>query len=366
MPSLRPVRGFRTRLLLLALLVAPAAAQTFGRDWFPHPTNWYTAGSPACGFNCPSLYPLTPGVTFGVAGSSKAQLLIPAADLPNVPSLLQDIAFAPLLNNGAFGIYHYDALIVTMAQTPAATLSTTFAANLVNNPQVVMARADHYWTPNGHANGGRWPAALGIDAPYVFDPALGNLVIDIEARGAAQLVGTGFYGFLRATTQTVAAYNWSGATPPATGTAQAAGLAVLLLRDAASFEEFGRPCPTSTGSMPFLYDETFGQPILGGNQRFDLVNGVPNGAALMIGGFSLPSLDIAFLGAPGCVLHPSLDVVEAVGLDASGGFQRVVPIPPAPALLGLRVWFQFALFDPPANALGIVTSSYVRLLLGSS
>lgn len=353
------------RFLVPAVLALPCAAQTFGRDWFPHPANWYAAPGPNCGFNCPQLYPLTPGVTFAVPGSSKAQLLIPVADLPAAPSLLQDIAFLPMLNDGAFGVWHYDSLIVTLAQTPSATLSTTFATNLVHNPQVVLARSDHYWTPNGHANPSLWPAAIGIDVPYAFDPGLGNLVIDIEARGAAQIVGTGFYGFVRSTTQTVAAYNW-GAQPPASGALQTAGLTVIVLRDTASFEEFGKPCRTSQNSMPFLFNQTFSQPKLGGTVRLDLLSGLPNAPALIFGGFSLPSVDLGALGAPGCVLHPSPDMVELVGLDAAGEFSRVLTIPNAAVLSGLRVWFQLGIIDPPVNALGASTSSYVRLLVGSS
>lgn len=349
---------------LLALTTSPLAAQTFGKDWFPHPTNWTTA-QPNCGLNCPNLYPLTPGVTFAVAGSAKAQLLVPVADLPTVPSLLQDIAFLPLLNHGAFGIYHYNRLVVTLAQTPSATLSTTFAANLATNPSVVLDVSDHYWTPNGHNDPVRWPAAIGIDTPYFFDPALGNLVIDLEVHGGAQLVGTGFYGFLRSTTQTVAAYGWSG-TAPNTGALQTAGLAVIVMRDRANFEELGRPCLNSQGNRPFLFDSTFGQPILGGNQRFDLESGLPNGLAVLVGGMTRQALDLGSFGAPGCMLHTTPDATRLVVLDANGETTQQLALPPSPSLVGTRTWFQFACFDPAANALGITTSSYVRLLLGSS
>jgi hypothetical protein len=90
-----PATAVRT-FLLAATFAVPAAAQTFGKDWFPHPANWLTATT-TCGQNCPSHFPLTPGHTFGQAGTAKAQLLVPVADLPTVPSLLQDIAFVPLL-----------------------------------------------------------------------------------------------------------------------------------------------------------------------------------------------------------------------------------------------------------------------------
>ncbi len=355
-----------SRLLaaLLAFVAAPLTAQTFGKDWFPHPANWTTAQA-TCVLNCPNLYPLTPGVTFGVAGTAKAQLLVPVADLPAVPSLLQDIAFLPLLNNGAFGVYHYDRLIVTLAQTPAATLSTTFAANLTVSPAVVLDVADHYWTPNGHSDPVRWPAAIGIDTPYFFDPALGNLVIDLEVHGGAQTVGTGFYGFLRSTTQTVAAFGWSG-TPPVTGAAQTAGLTVIVMRDRANFEEMGRPCLTSQGQRPFLFDQTFGQPILGQSQRFDLEDGLPNGLAVLVGGLARLPFDLGALGASGCVLHTTPDATLAVVLDATGGTTQSLALPAASALVGVRAWFQFAFHDPAANALGVTTSSCVRLLLGSS
>ena len=357
------------RLLSVPLLAILAAmqvpAQTFGRDWFPHPANWYTAPGPNCGFNCPTHFPLTPGNTFAVPGSAKAQLLVPVADLPQVPSLLQDVAFLPLLIDQAFGIYHYDRLRVTFAQTTSSVLSTTFANNLQNNVQVVLDRVDHYWTPNGHANPALWPACLGLDVPYMFDPALGNLVIDIENEGAAQTVGTGFYGFLRSTTQTVASYGWSG-TAPATGAVQTAGLAVFVVRDAAAFEEMGRPCFTSQNTRPFLFDRTFGQPKLGNNQRFDLVSGVPNALALMIGGFSLVHADLAVIGAPTCTLHPQLDFTGLYQLNTAGELTTTAGVPNDPVLSGLRVWFQIAVFDPAANPAGIAMSSYAYLRIGST
>lgn len=55
---------------------------------------------------------------------------------------------------------------------------------------------------------------------------------------------------------------------------------------------------------------------------------------------------------------------ELLLADALGIGQRTVAIPNVPATAGASVYAQYFVLDPPANALGITASNYVRLMAG--
>ena len=72
-------------------------------------------------------------------------------------------------------------------------------------------------------------------------------------------------------------------------------------------------------------------------------------------GASLP-LDLTPFGAPGCTLLTGLNLLLPAATDASGNAALTLPIPNNPALIGLQVFFQWQVFDPSQNALGVVFS----------
>jgi hypothetical protein len=75
--------------------------------------------------------------------------------------------------------------------------------------------------------------------------------------------------------------------------------------------------------------------------------------------------DLFFLGAPGCGLRASLDVLNA-WFPTGPTHAYSLPIPSNPALVGFQLFSQSAAFQFPAqNAFGAITSNGVAGLLGS-
>lgn len=109
------------------------------------------------------------------------------------------------------------------------------------------------------------------------------------------------------------------------------------------------------------------RPRLGTNWSL-LVGNVPATALLGVRVFGTgdPGLtDLAAIGAPGCGLRSTLDLLDVWPI-AGGSHAYALAIPNAAALLGLHVFTTAAVFtNPPANAFGAVTANGIDGLLGN-
>jgi len=76
-------------------------------------------------------------------------------------------------------------------------------------------------------------------------------------------------------------------------------------------------------------------------------------------------LDLGFLGMPGCHLFTGLAFTDIALLDGSGTGSYPVSLSPAAQWLGLLFYTQWACLDPAANAFGLTTSNYGRVLCGN-
>ena len=80
-------------------------------------------------------------------------------------------------------------------------------------------------------------------------------------------------------------------------------------------------------------------------------------------------IDLAFAGAPGCLVRTDLFLTQMLFTREPGpNFTRAYgtwPVPADPSLAGASVNFQWAAIDPQANALGLVVSSALRVSLGT-
>ncbi|MFN9332592.1 MAG: hypothetical protein ACK6D1_08325 [Planctomycetota bacterium] len=81
-----------------------------------------------------------------------------------------------------------------------------------------------------------------------------------------------------------------------------------------------------------------------------------------------PGLDLAILGAPGCLALADVgaglgNAISNLGLPGVT-LQSSLALPNNPALAGVRIYSQSAWLDAAANALGVVTSNAVELVLG--
>jgi hypothetical protein len=74
-------------------------------------------------------------------------------------------------------------------------------------------------------------------------------------------------------------------------------------------------------------------------------------------------IDLAPLGAPGCWLYVSQEVLLPMSTSASGPSLQL-SLPTDPALVGALVHWQGFMVDPQANSLGIISSDYLSVTVG--
>lgn len=106
-----------------------------------------------------------------------------------------------------------------------------------------------------------------------------------------------------------------------------------------------------------------GLPEIGRTYEISIAQGRANAPAALINGLSnttwgsipLP-FSLAPLGAPGCDLLVTPVFSAGLMLNASGSGTLSLPVPNVTSHLGLRVYHQFYVVDPGANAMGIAVS----------
>jgi len=80
-------------------------------------------------------------------------------------------------------------------------------------------------------------------------------------------------------------------------------------------------------------------------------------------GMPLP-LDLAVVGAPGCVNRTSADVTLFFGLDPQGAHTVVIALPNIPGLMGMPFYNQVVVMLPAANPLGMLVSNAGAGIIG--
>ena len=130
----------------------------------------------------------------------------------------------------------------------------------------------------------------------------------------------------------------------------------------------GQGCPDNSGN-PVAMNVT-GCPDLGDSVTLTTVAQSPSAVPfLLIGGVSdtvwnplgvLLPLDLGLLGAPGCNLYVSVDIL----VDTGGAPSVTLPVPNDPVLVGGTLHWQGAAIEVGINALNAVTANYVSLTIG--
>lgn len=173
----------------------------------------------------------------------------------------------------------------------------------------------------GDLDGDQWPE-VAIGAPYHFQSGVGGVgrvtVHSLTVTGLATPFGTSCAGSLAQTPQ------------------------------------------FSTSALPRL-GQTFDLRITQapGNTVVAFAQGLSNTVA---GAVPLP-IDLGALGAPGCALLTSTDVVQGGVTNGSGGAILPFTVPTTPALAGFRWYAQGAVLTS-ANALGVLTTNGIELRVG--
>ena len=115
-----------------------------------------------------------------------------------------------------------------------------------------------------------------------------------------------------------------------------------------------------------------GAPAIGQTLTLRLSYGAAGSLAFLTLGLSNTSwsgiplpLALDSIGAQGCALLVSQDITLTIPTSQAGESTLAIPIPNEISLLDLRLFTQCAVFDPPANALGLAFSNGLSTRLGS-
>ncbi len=333
-----------TRLALLALLALLANAAA-AQDCVDHPTSDPTLGA------CNSI-PLGAAAGHPTLGDQRTQFLIPAARLGAQPIGITELAFAPCGN----GVRHFDRIVVRIGQTTNLVLDSNFANNFAQPPTTVLDMRDHRYVERA----AQWQP-LGLTGIHSFDPARGNVVVEITIAGAGLVAsGPGGPGHRSGGVARVYAYGF-GTQPPSSGFVDDQGPHVRICTTAGFVDAFGTGCGAPlrlTGS---------GRPNVGGHVDLVVRGGAPAAAATYLIGFhggpTYP-LDLGVLRMDGCTLHVAIAAVVGATLSPLGDHRLTLTIPAAARLTSARIHVQAAALQPGANPFGLVVSDYVRILIG--
>lgn len=121
-------------------------------------------------------------------------------------------------------------------------------------------------------------------------------------------------------------------------------------------------CTAATNAVPLL--DALALPQLGRSFTLRIERGTPLAPAALIwgsdrmtwNGVPLP-IDLAFLGAPDCLLYTRIDLVTPLVLDAAGVGAVPIFVGNAPGLLGLTFYNQALIAAPGQNPLQVVVTN---------
>lgn len=229
------MRSFLMTALLVATFSSRPAAQSPCLH-VPDPTPENYGGAGANHSEAP--------FAFSTATNQRSLIVIPAIRFANVPRWIDDLAFVPLGTD--YG--DCDELIVRMSHGSSTAVAGLFAPHLTE-PQVEVLRVrSHRFARIANT----W-LRLGLQRPFLYIPARGNLVIDVIALGARpDPRGLGQRGFAKAApdvgwaatgTDTLLIPDRGAATPFPK---------LALCSAAAGLDGFGRGCAGSGGFAPAL------------------------------------------------------------------------------------------------------------------
>lgn len=281
------------------------------------------------------------------------QLLVPRALLPNQPFRIRDLQFAPAGSR----VRRLDDLTITLGHNPTGQLSGAMQGNFVG--PTVSTRVQQWLVPT---TANTW-SPLGMAFDFVFDPALGDLVVEFRVVGGGATGGAGTAGFR---TDPAIPYVWTPGGGTSGNAFAGGGLKLRLCTDTHNVLALGGGCVGSSGLAPRL-GYTGSAQVGGAGLTVHLADAplAANTPAVLVWSFGLRNqpIDLALLGAPGCLAFVFGDV-PAIALATGGAASSPLAVPAAPFGC-VPLWSQWLVFDPPANAFGLTTSNPGRVLVGN-
>lgn len=335
-------------LAAFALLAFPLTAQTCFYNWSSDPTGGLG------GFS--DIFSFTASAPFNQP-VQRHHLLVPAVVFQNVPARITELSIG--VRQGMRSI-RFDELTIRMSQTSVVSVDYLFANNITAPMQEVLSLRDHVWQQ------GFGPdfVPFGLQQPFQFVPGQGNLLIEVVLRAKTLLAD---FSFGAGGSSPLGGWTIGGGT--ILPTMATSGGNVPQLRfciDRAEAALLGQSCQGSASSTPLL--GITGRPTPGAFPTLWLSDVAANAIAACAFGFGTTAapfpIDLTPLGATGCRQYFAPGFADLVVASAVGIGQDQILIPTAPSVIGSIVHAQYYVLDPAANALGITSSNYGRLLVG--
>ena len=280
--------------------------------------------------------------------NSKMQLRVTAAELGGVANIITGLGFACC----GSGDGEYGALKIVMDHIPSSqATSSTFANNLTAAATTVLDVQDYVWNITADT----WNE-IGLQNYFVFN-GVDDVIIEINCSQSLTPAG-----MRRGTRPRV---YWYGASGPAaaTGTLSNSATKIEVSMLSARTSTYGRACPGSNGSPLIGFS---GSAQVGNTLNLDLINGLPNGIALVLIGETNAApypFDLTSLGMPGCSGYIDLAFSDIAICDPSGNASYPLQIPLS--AVSAKLYAQYAVFDAAANAFGVTTTNYGRFVCGN-
>lgn len=235
----------------------------------------------------------------------------------------------------------YRRILLDHCQASPDALSGTFAANLSPAAQKVFESATLLFPPMPAPTFTPAPftAVIPLSQPFLFDPAKGNLLMDVMGQVSA------LQGEWKVDSQS-----------------QTYGLRGLM-------GVLGPGC-TGSGSQGLQIALDTNQLYLGGSLSLSFTHTIAQPSVLLAwiglswnawGGVPLP-IDLAFLGAPNCGLQVSMDLVTSIPA-AGGAFPPLSIGIKDPALVYGKIGLQALAVAPGANAAGLLFSGGLKAMV---
>ncbi|MEZ5965469.1 MAG: hypothetical protein R3F56_16670 [Planctomycetota bacterium] len=338
--------------LLVALLAASAAAQ-IDASYAPYGTGCAGTG---IGLGATDILPAAAATRFGSGNvipfgwsSNKYQQVFLGSELPS-PRTLAALALRFTNQPGITPTFVVDMEISVGYSTRwQGTLDTTFANNWDVAPPVNVLPRSQVTLPD--VQQATSPTDFGVLIPwnntFAWAPAAGqNLMVEITVYGNS--VGGGVYGY--PLDNVSGCYSvWGTPATATSGQIRTFGPVMGLVEQ------------TNT-AVPRLYSTS--TPQIGNTFRVRVAQCRPSTPALMLlgasssrfNGLPLP-FDLGILGAPGCPLLASAEVMQTMTINSSGAGSIQYSLPNTIYLLSQRFYNQALVVDPAANVLGLAVSN---------
>ena len=273
------------------------------------------------------------------------QVLYDGAQIASVRALITAVAFRRDCDQGkAFQArkVHRRILVDHCPKGPDA-VSGTFAQNLSPGAVKVFESSQVVFPPQPVCPAG--PAAFTVvfpfSKPFLYERKKGNLLLDILGKGSSPV-------WVPWTADAHAQFYGTSGMTASMGPGCKGGAGEYVGISVASY-----PLKIG-GTLTVSFSTNLTKP---GYLLAWLGAGCKS-----VGGFSLP-LDLAFLGAPGCKLYTSLEILKVLQGSPGGYPPWSLSIPKDPALSLSQVFVQAAAVAPGANQAGLLFTGGIRCLV---